>query len=117
MTIHWCGTGLSAIPGLRELIQTGQPVTVWNRTVEKAQDAVGDLTQDIKPFEPSTIEAALQPGDVIVSINSIHMNSMDDLIGFLALNTAPGDDIVVGVLRNGVEIAIPLTLGARPQVS
>ncbi|MDB3928058.1 saccharopine dehydrogenase NADP-binding domain-containing protein [Paracoccaceae bacterium] len=68
MTIHWCGTGLSAIPGLRELIQTGQPVTVWNRTVEKAQEAVGDLTQDIKPFEPSTIEAALQPGDVIVSM-------------------------------------------------
>jgi len=68
MTIHWCGTGLSAIPGLRELIQTGQPVTVWNRTVEKAQDAVGDLTQDIKPFEPATIEAALQPGDVIVSM-------------------------------------------------
>ncbi|MDE0592234.1 MAG: trypsin-like peptidase domain-containing protein [Dehalococcoidia bacterium] len=56
-------------------------------------------------------------GDVIVSINSTRMNSMDDLIGYLALNTAPGDDIVVGVLRNGVEIAIPLTLGARPQVS
>ena len=56
-------------------------------------------------------------GDVIVSINSIRMDSMDDLIGYLALNTAPGDDIVVGVLRNGVEIAIPLTLGARPQVS
>ena len=56
-------------------------------------------------------------GDVIVSINSIRMNSMDDLIGYLALNTAPGDDIVVGVLRNGVEIAIPLTLGARPHVS
>ena len=68
MTIHWCGTGLSAIPGLRELIQTGQPVKVWNRTVEKAQEAVGDLTQDINHFEHSTIEAALQPGDVIVSM-------------------------------------------------
>mgnify|MGYP005633333547 FL=1 len=56
-------------------------------------------------------------GDVIVSINSIRMNSMDDLIGYLALNTAPGDEIVVGVLRDGVEIAIPLTLGARPHVS
>lgn len=56
-------------------------------------------------------------GDVIVSINSIRMDSMDDLIGYLALNTAPGDDIVVGVLRDGVEIAIPLTLGARPHVS
>mgnify|MGYP006193555311 CR=1 FL=1 len=56
-------------------------------------------------------------GDVIVSINSIRMDSMDDLIGYLALNTAPMDDIVVGVLRGGIEIAIPLTLGARPHVS
>ena len=68
MTIHWCGTGLSAIPGLRELIQAGHPVTVWNRTIEKAQDAVGDLTQDIQRFEPTIIAAALQPGDVIVSM-------------------------------------------------
>ena len=39
MTIHWCGTGLSAVPGLRRLIAAGYPVTVWNRTVKKAQDA------------------------------------------------------------------------------
>ncbi|MBN4064299.1 PDZ domain-containing protein, partial [Dehalococcoides mccartyi] len=56
-------------------------------------------------------------GDVIVSINSIRMKSMDDLIGYLALNTAPGEEIVVGVFRDGVEIAIPMTLGARPSVS
>ena len=68
MTIHWCGTGLSAIPGLRELIQAGHSVTVWNRTIEKAQDAVGDLTQDIQRFEPTIIAAALQSGDVIVSM-------------------------------------------------
>ena len=56
-------------------------------------------------------------GDVIVSIDSIRMTSMDDLIAYLALNTAPGDDIVVGVFRDGVEIAIPMTLGARPATS
>ena len=44
MTIHWCGTGLSSIPGLRRLIEAGHPVTVWNRTVEKARGEVGDLT-------------------------------------------------------------------------
>ena len=26
MTIHWCGTGLSAIPGLRALIEDGLDV-------------------------------------------------------------------------------------------
>ena len=49
MTIHWCGTGLSSAPGLRRLIEAGLPVVVWNRTVDKAREAVGDLTQDIRP--------------------------------------------------------------------
>ena len=56
-------------------------------------------------------------GDIIVSIDSIKMKSMDDLIGYLALNTAPGDDIVIGVFRDGVEMAIPMTLGSRPSIS
>ncbi|MBO9395606.1 saccharopine dehydrogenase NADP-binding domain-containing protein [Shimia sp. R9_2] len=68
MTIHWCGTGLSAIPGLRRLIDAGREVTVWNRTVEKAQEAVGDLTQDIRAFDIETLGAVLAKGDVVVSM-------------------------------------------------
>lgn len=68
MTIHWCGTGLSAIPGLRRLIEAGHKVTVWNRTVEKAQEAVGDITQNIKPFTRKALKAKLKSGDVVVSM-------------------------------------------------
>jgi saccharopine dehydrogenase-like NADP-dependent oxidoreductase len=68
MTIHWCGTGLSAIPGLRRLIEAGHDVTVWNRTVEKAQAEVGDLTDKIKAFDIDVLGAELTKGDVIVSM-------------------------------------------------
>jgi len=68
MTIHWCGTGLSAIPGLRRLIAEGHEVTVWNRTAEKAQDAVGDLTTNIKAFTFDAISDEVQAGDVVVSM-------------------------------------------------
>ncbi|WP_293451923.1 saccharopine dehydrogenase family protein [Planktotalea sp.] len=68
MTIHWCGTGLSAIPGLRRLIDAGHEVTVWNRTLEKAQDAVGDITQRIHVFDVDALGAELQAGDVVVSM-------------------------------------------------
>ncbi|MFC2969458.1 saccharopine dehydrogenase family protein [Acidimangrovimonas pyrenivorans] len=68
MTIHWCGTGLSAIPGLRRLIEAGHEVAVWNRTVEKARAAVGDLTDDIRPYSLEALTAALQPGDIAVSM-------------------------------------------------
>jgi saccharopine dehydrogenase (NADP+, L-glutamate forming) len=68
MTIHWCGTGLSAIPGLRRLIEAGHDVTVWNRTVDKAQQAVGDLTDDINAFDIDALSAQVVKGDVIVSM-------------------------------------------------
>ncbi|WP_146346314.1 saccharopine dehydrogenase family protein [Falsiphaeobacter marinintestinus] len=68
MTIHWCGTGLSAIPGLRRLIQAGQDVTVWNRTLDKAQDAVGDLTDKIRAFDIDALGDTLAKGDVVVSM-------------------------------------------------
>lgn len=68
MTIHWCGTGLSAIPGLRRLIGAGHEVAVWNRTVDKAREAVGDLTDDIRAFDMEALGAALKPGDVVVSM-------------------------------------------------
>ncbi|NIZ61936.1 saccharopine dehydrogenase [Sedimentitalea sp. CY04] len=68
MTIHWCGTGLSAIPGLRRLLQAGHDVAVWNRTIAKAQDAVGDLTQNIHAFDIDSLTAHVTKGDVIVSM-------------------------------------------------
>jgi saccharopine dehydrogenase (NADP+, L-glutamate forming) len=68
MTIHWCGTGLSSVPGLRRLIEGGHKVVVWNRTVEKAREAVGDLTDDIRPYTLQALTDALQPGDVAISM-------------------------------------------------
>lgn len=68
MIVHWCGTGLSAIPGLRRLIEIGIEVTVWNRTVDKAREAVGDLTDDIRAFDMDAITEALRTDDVVVSM-------------------------------------------------
>ncbi|WP_299840652.1 saccharopine dehydrogenase C-terminal domain-containing protein [uncultured Paracoccus sp.] len=68
MTIHWIGTGLSAIPGLRRLIREGRPVVVWNRTEAKAREAVGDLTDDIRAYSPEALAGAVTKGDIIVSM-------------------------------------------------
>ncbi|MHA7850181.1 saccharopine dehydrogenase family protein [Roseovarius sp.] len=68
MTIHWCGTGLSAIPGLRRLIEAGHEITVWNRTTDKARAAVGDLTDDIHAFDIDRLAGMLHKGDLVVSM-------------------------------------------------
>lgn len=70
--VHWIGAGLSSVPGIRRLASSGQPFTLWNRTVAKAHAALeglGKLPQaDVKAWDESVFRASLQPGDVAVSM-------------------------------------------------
>lgn len=66
--IHWVGTGLSSVPGLRKLIKTGHDVFVWNRTVEVARNAVGDITENIKEFTIDDLKNHVSAGDIVVSM-------------------------------------------------
>jgi saccharopine dehydrogenase (NADP+, L-glutamate forming) len=68
MTIHWCGTGLSAIPGLKRLIENGHHVVVWNRTVDKAKAALGGVDVDIRAYDKADVNEAVKKGDVVVSM-------------------------------------------------
>ena len=68
--IHWLGTGLSAIPGLKMLIENGHTVLVYNRTVEKAIKALSDLKGDYQvfPFSLHSVEENVAAGDMVVSM-------------------------------------------------
>ena len=44
--IHWLGTGLSSIPGIRRITQNYENVTIWNRTLEKAQQSILSKSMD-----------------------------------------------------------------------
>ena len=68
MVVHWCGTGLSAIPGLKKLITDGKKVIVWNRTVSKAISALEGVQATINEFNIDTLEHSLASGDIIVSM-------------------------------------------------
>ena len=68
--VHWLGAGLSSVPGIRRLVEEGRSLTLWNRTVEKAQFAVAGLIGDfdVRAFATDDLKAAIQPGDVVVSM-------------------------------------------------
>ena len=68
--IHWLGTGLSAIPGLKMLIENGHTVVVYNRTVNKAIEALSGVNGDYKvvPFSLETVQENTAAGDVVVSM-------------------------------------------------
>ena len=38
--IHWLGAGLSSIPGIRRIVSSNKKITVWNRTLSKAEFSI-----------------------------------------------------------------------------
>jgi S1-C subfamily serine protease len=53
-------------------------------------------------------------GDVIVTIDDQPVNEFDDLVIYLARHTEVGQTVTLTVLRQGKEVQIQVTLGARP---
>ncbi|MGB9521448.1 MAG: S1C family serine protease, partial [Anaerolineales bacterium] len=54
-------------------------------------------------------------GDVVVAINGQPVNSFDDLLIYVSLNSKPGDTVVLTIVRNGKTQEIKVTLEKRPE--
>jgi Saccharopine dehydrogenase and related proteins len=68
--IHWLGTGLSSIPGIRRITQNYENVTIWNRTLEKAQQSISHVDKQnviAKSFDKESLTSVLNAGDIVVS--------------------------------------------------
>lgn len=53
-------------------------------------------------------------GDIIVAVNGVYVDTLDDLVAYLVINTAPGDTINLLVVRGNETFEMPLTLESRP---
>jgi 2-alkenal reductase len=53
-------------------------------------------------------------GDLVVAIDGVPVKVYDDLIGYLVDNKAPGDTVVLTVLRGDQKVDLTLTLTKRP---
>jgi len=68
--IHWLGTGLSSIPGIRRLAKNYDNLTVWNRTLEKAEQSINHVNKEnviAKKFDMHSLSQSLKLGDIVVS--------------------------------------------------
>jgi len=68
--VHWLGTGLSSIPGIRRLAESLEYFTVWNRTLEKAEASLSHVNKSnvkAKKFDLDDIISIIKPGDIIIS--------------------------------------------------
>ena len=53
-------------------------------------------------------------GDVIVAVDGTYVNTMDELVAYLVMNSKPGDTLKLLIVRGGQTFELPLTLEARP---
>ncbi len=53
-------------------------------------------------------------GDVITAVDGQPIKTFDDLLVYLSLQTSPGKEITLSILRNGQNQDIKVTLGTRP---
>ena len=70
------------MPGIRRLAMSDFPVTVWNRTLAKAQAAIADLGSsgsDAVIFDWTQLASVTEPGDVVVSMlpASMHLRAAE----------------------------------------
>ena len=68
--IHWLGTGLSSIPGIRRLAENYDYLTIWNRTLEKAEHSINHVNKQnvvAKKFDIDSLSQILKAGDIVVS--------------------------------------------------
>lgn len=56
-------------------------------------------------------------GDIIVAVNGTFVNNMDELLSYLVVNTRPGDEIQLLVVREDETLEIPVQLEVRPLVA
>jgi serine protease Do len=56
-------------------------------------------------------------GDVITAIDGQPINTIEDLIAYLADNTKVGQTVTLTILRNGNQMSVDVTLSARPAES
>jgi len=68
----------------------------------------------VLPVQPGGASQTPVGGDVIVAVDGQPVGSFDDLLTYVALETAPGQSIELTVLRDGREIPVSITVGERP---
>ena len=75
--IHWLGAGLSSLPGIRRLASGSCKLTVWNRTLSKAEFSINHINSknvSAKSLNIEKLTESLKDGDIVVSQLSANMH-------------------------------------------
>jgi S1-C subfamily serine protease len=94
----WLGVGTNDL--------TPEYITEHNNTITRGAEVL-DVTG---PAEA----AGIQAGDIITGIDGYSLRDPGELSSYVAEYGTPGETWAISVIRNGVALEIPVTLGIRP---
>jgi S1-C subfamily serine protease len=102
-------SALAEAMGLDESQRGALVISVTNDSPAEKAELRGSTDQVDISGQPAQVG-----GDVIVAINGQPIAAMDELISYLAQSASVGDNVTLSILRDGKEMAVSLTLEARP---
>lgn len=113
----WIGISSSSVFEVAELadpleLPVDQGVMLSNVTPGSPADEAGlrggDRLTNVRGFD------VCAGGDLIVAVDGNFVRNMDELVGYLVVNTAPGDTVTVLVVRGDETFEAEVTLRERP---
>lgn len=78
--------------------------------------AVLGIFEDAPASDAGVLSLSNDSVDVITAIDGAPIADFDELLGYLAINTVPGDTITLTIYRAGEYLQLPLTLTRRPSL-
>ncbi len=118
-TVHYAYLGIKSqsVPSLAELaLEYDVPVKKGVLVAEVAPGGPADkagLRGGTKQANFRGHDIVLG-GDIITAVNGVPVADFDELIGYLLINTEPGQTVKLSVIRDNQTMEIDLTLGERP---
>jgi len=119
----WPYLGVGGLPQQQFTVEVAQANNLANTrgayimNVRPDGPSVGHLrgAEESAPADPDdALPATPRGGDVVVAIDGQPIASFDDLLSYIAMETAPGQDVTLGVIRQGQPIEVTVTLARRP---
>lgn len=110
----YLGITSSSELGLAELEALGLNTYTGAYVLDVAPGGPADQAGIRGGTESTNIEGLRAGGDVITAIDGQPVNTFDDLLGYLTTNKAPGETVVLTLLRGGQPMDVTVTLGKRP---
>ncbi len=89
-----------------------------NLSIEQAAEIgldtihAGAFVNRLQPDGPAAI-GGIEEGDIVVSLGGNQVRTFSEMVGMLILDYDAGDEVSVGVLRDGKTVDLTVTLGKR----